>query len=251
MPPPRRRGRRALRSHRSRPLVLPSLELVGYQGGDQGAGRAEQDPGGGVGEPVGAQVGPGDGRGRVVPEVINVIATSRRNRLHRNTSRCRQRRNAMVSTTADNPSTVAPQPEPGRVDSVGDVGQPRCPGSREKPEYRRVDLIIEPQRRGPHRDQDHAGQDSNREDQPGPGGDRDRVRQRRGRARRAAPERHRPHGGARHKARRANWRSYPLRLLAQCDPPAYPIVRRSCAALIRLPAAGIPIHATSAIRNKQ
>ena len=52
------------------------------------------------------------GRGLVVPEVINVIATSRRNRLHMNTSRCRQRRNTMVSTTADSPATVTPQPEP-------------------------------------------------------------------------------------------------------------------------------------------
>ena len=52
------------------------------------------------------------GRGRVVPAVINVVATSRRNRLHRNTSRCRQRRNAIVSTTADSPATVAPQPDP-------------------------------------------------------------------------------------------------------------------------------------------
>src|ERR1700729_459522 len=51
------------------------------------------------------------GRGRVVPEVINVMATSRRNRPHRNTSRCRQRRNAIVSATADSPTTVAPQPE--------------------------------------------------------------------------------------------------------------------------------------------
>ena len=33
--------------------VVPSLEQVRYQGGHQGAGRAEQDPGGGVGQPVG------------------------------------------------------------------------------------------------------------------------------------------------------------------------------------------------------
>src|SRR5580700_8062089 len=52
------------------------------------------------------------GRGRVVPAALNVVATSRRNRLHRNTSRCRQRLNAIVSTTADSPTTVAPQPEP-------------------------------------------------------------------------------------------------------------------------------------------
>ena len=52
------------------------------------------------------------GRGRVIPSVINSMASSRRNRLHRNTSRCRQRRNTIVSTTADSPTTVAPQPEP-------------------------------------------------------------------------------------------------------------------------------------------
>ena len=52
------------------------------------------------------------GRGLVIPSVINQRASSRRNRLHRNTSRCRQRRNATVSTTADSPATVAPQPEP-------------------------------------------------------------------------------------------------------------------------------------------
>ena len=40
------------------------------------------------------------------------MASSRSNRLHRNTSRCRQRRNATISTTADSPATVAPQPEP-------------------------------------------------------------------------------------------------------------------------------------------
>ena len=52
------------------------------------------------------------GRGRVVPAVINVVVTWRRNRLHRNTSRCRQRRNTIVRTTANSPATVAPQPEP-------------------------------------------------------------------------------------------------------------------------------------------
>ena len=52
------------------------------------------------------------GRGRVVPSVMNSIASSRRNRLHTNTSKCRQRRNTIVSTTADSPSTEAPQPEP-------------------------------------------------------------------------------------------------------------------------------------------
>ena len=52
------------------------------------------------------------GRGRVIPSVMLWVASWRRNRLHRNTSRWRQRRNAIVSTTADSPSTVAPQPEP-------------------------------------------------------------------------------------------------------------------------------------------
>ena len=51
------------------------------------------------------------GRGRVSPMSINWMAISRTSRLHRNTSRCRQRRNAIVSTTADSPTTVAPQPE--------------------------------------------------------------------------------------------------------------------------------------------
>jgi hypothetical protein len=40
------------------------------------------------------------------------MASSRKNRLHKNTSRCRQRRNAIVAATADSPTTVAPQPEP-------------------------------------------------------------------------------------------------------------------------------------------
>ena len=53
------------------------------------------------------------GRGRVSPSMmIQYPASSRRNRLHRNTSRCRQRRNTTVSTTADSPITVAPQPVP-------------------------------------------------------------------------------------------------------------------------------------------
>ena len=52
------------------------------------------------------------GRGRVIPPVMNCMASSRRNRLHRNTSRCRQRRNTTVSTTADSPITVAAQPVP-------------------------------------------------------------------------------------------------------------------------------------------
>ncbi len=52
------------------------------------------------------------GRGRVIPSVITSMASVRANRLHRNTSRCRQRRNAIISTTADSPSTVAPHPEP-------------------------------------------------------------------------------------------------------------------------------------------
>ena len=51
------------------------------------------------------------GRGRVSPLSISQMAISRTNRLHTNTSRCRQRRNAIVSTTADSPTTVAPQPE--------------------------------------------------------------------------------------------------------------------------------------------
>jgi hypothetical protein len=50
-------ARQTLRRGGPLQLVLPPLELVGCQGGDQGAGRAEQDPGGGVGQPVGAQVG--------------------------------------------------------------------------------------------------------------------------------------------------------------------------------------------------
>ena len=52
------------------------------------------------------------GRGRVIPSAMNCMASSRRSRLHRNTSRCRQRRNTIISTTADSPITVAPQPEP-------------------------------------------------------------------------------------------------------------------------------------------
>ena len=51
------------------------------------------------------------GRGRVSPLSITWMAISSRNRLHRNTSRCRQRRNAIVSATADSPTAVAPQPE--------------------------------------------------------------------------------------------------------------------------------------------
>src|ERR1039458_4252965 len=43
------------------PLVIPPpLELVGYQGGQQGAGGAEEDPGCGVGQPVGGEVGAGE-----------------------------------------------------------------------------------------------------------------------------------------------------------------------------------------------
>ena len=59
-----------------------------------------------------AMIGTPYGRGRVIPSVMNSMASSRRNRLHRNTSRCRQRRNTIVSTTADSPATVAAQPEP-------------------------------------------------------------------------------------------------------------------------------------------
>ena len=59
-----------------------------------------------------AMIGTPYGRGRVIPSVISCTAVSRRDRLHRNTSRCRQRRNTIVSATADSPITVAPQPEP-------------------------------------------------------------------------------------------------------------------------------------------
>ena len=52
------------------------------------------------------------GRGRRTPSLTSSMASSRKNRLHRNTSRCCQRRNAIVNTTADSPATVAPQPEP-------------------------------------------------------------------------------------------------------------------------------------------
>ena len=115
------------------------------------------------------------------------------------------------------PGHRGPPAGASRGDPVGDAGQPWRPGPREKPEHRRVDLIIEPERRGPHRDHDHAGQDDNREDQPGPGGDRDRVRQRRGRTRRAAAARRPPRGGTRRKARHAGPCGYRLRLLAQRD----------------------------------
>ena len=52
------------------------------------------------------------GRGRVTPSAMNCMASSRRNRLHPNISRCRQRRNTIISTTADSPTTEAPQLEP-------------------------------------------------------------------------------------------------------------------------------------------
>ena len=59
-----------------------------------------------------AMIGTPYGRGRVIPSVISCRAISRRVRLHKNTSRCRQRRNAVVDATADSPTAVAPQPEP-------------------------------------------------------------------------------------------------------------------------------------------
>ena len=99
------------------------------------------------------------------------------------------------------PDHRGPPARADRGDPVGDAGQPRRPGPREKPEHRRVDLIIEPQRRGPHRDHDHAGQDDNRQGQPGPGGGRDRVRQRRGRTGRASVPLRPPHGSTRRKVR--------------------------------------------------
>jgi hypothetical protein len=37
------------------------------------------------------------GRGRVIPSVITSMASVRANRLHRNTSRCRQRRNTLLA----------------------------------------------------------------------------------------------------------------------------------------------------------
>ena len=55
------------------------------------------------------------GRGRVSPLSINWMASSSRNRLHKNTSRCRQRRNTIVAATADSPITAAARPEPAAV----------------------------------------------------------------------------------------------------------------------------------------
>src|SRR6266851_4713105 len=52
------------------------------------------------------------GLGRCTPLLTSSMAISRTNRLHKNTSRCRQRRNAIVAATADSPTTVAPQLEP-------------------------------------------------------------------------------------------------------------------------------------------
>jgi hypothetical protein len=56
----RENARQALRPGGRLLPVLPPLELVGYRGGEQGAGDAEQDPGGGVGQPVGSEVGAGE-----------------------------------------------------------------------------------------------------------------------------------------------------------------------------------------------
>ena len=52
------------------------------------------------------------GRGRASSRLMKNPASLTKPRLHRNTSRCRQRRNAIVSATADSPIIVAPQPEP-------------------------------------------------------------------------------------------------------------------------------------------
>ena len=159
------------------------------------------------------------GRGRVIPSVISSMAISRSEQAAQEHQQVPPAPERYRQHDRRQPDHRGPPAGAGRVDPVGDVGQPRRPGPREKPEHRRVDLIIEPERRGPQRDHDHAGQDDNREDQPGPGGDRDRVRQRRGRTRRAPVARRPPHGGTRRKARRAGRRGYRLRLLAQCDAP--------------------------------
>ena len=59
-----------------------------------------------------AMIGTPYGRGRVSSRLIQKPASSRKARLHTNISRCRQRRNAIVSATTDSPTIVTPQPEP-------------------------------------------------------------------------------------------------------------------------------------------
>ena len=114
------------------------------------------------------------------------------------------------------------RPPPGarRRHPVGDAGQPRRPHPGEKPEHRGVGLIIKPQRRRAHRDHDRAGQHDNHGGQPCRGGDRDRVRQRRRGAGRAAAPYRWPRSGTRRTAVHAVPRGHRLGFPGHCAAPA-------------------------------
>ena len=92
----------------------------------------------------------------------------------------------MVSATTDSPITVTAQPEPAALIASGDIGQPGRPHLRDQAQDPGVGPVTQPEPRRLLREQERAGHDDDREEQPRRGADRDRMWQRRGRAGRAA-----------------------------------------------------------------
>ena len=72
------------------------------------------------------------------------------------------------------------------LDPVGHIGQPRRPHPRQPAKHPGAEPVIEPEPRRVLGDQERAGQDHGPKDEPRRRADGERVRQRRGRARRAA-----------------------------------------------------------------
>ena len=73
----------------------------------------------------------------------------------------------------------------GRLDPLGEIGQPGRPHLREQAQEPGIGPVIEPEPRGVRREQEGAGHDQDRQHKPGRGADRERMRQGRGRAGRA------------------------------------------------------------------
>ncbi len=103
----------------------------------------------------------------------------------------------------------------GDLDPVGDIGQPRRPYPRQQAKHPGTEPVIKPERRRVLRDQDRAGQHHGRQDQPRRGAGRERVRQRRGRARGAALAARAVDGRAWRQAVRPIPRDHDLGIVAQ------------------------------------
>ena len=80
------------------------------------------------------------------------------------------------------PQRGDPPAAAGRLDALGEIGQPGRPHLREQAQEPGIGPVIEPEPRGVRREHEGAGHDQDRQHEPGRGADRERMRQRRRRA---------------------------------------------------------------------